>query len=225
MRQTFCRHSFPYVPFTFVNHPGSWEKFIKSTSDSLYEIAFWEQFLLIFELSAALWVYITAFECTLREHLNLTLNSILRTNQWWNTSSLFSKRELRRINEYKSIYLSKRKAAPSLQFQDIPSLSFWLTLISNKYGHRIWRHFENQNPSLRSYGRRNFQQKTLIIKDLRNAIAHHAPILHRNLQRDLAYIQELISLLSPPLAIALNKNSNALSLIAQQKSTQKVKNG
>ena len=185
-------------------------------------MAFWRQFLLIYELSTALWVHIAAFECTLREQLNSTLNSILRTNQWWNSTSFLSKRELKRIDGYKSVYLSKKKTIPNIQFQDIPSLSFWLTLISNKYGHRIWRHLENQNPTLKSYGRRNFQQKAVIIKDLRNAIAHHAPILHRNLERDLAYIQELISLISPSLADALNKNSNALTLINQQKISQRM---
>jgi hypothetical protein len=137
---------------------------------------------------------------------------------------LFSKRELRRIDAYKSVYSSKKKATPNIQFHDIPSLGFWLTLISNKYGHRIWRHIENQSPSLKSYGRRNFQQKAVIIKDLRNAIAHHAPILHRNLERDLAYIQELIALISPPLAMSLQKRSNAFALINQQKMNKGERN-
>ena len=85
-------------------------------------MAFWRQFLLIYELSTAPWVHIAAFECTLREQLNSTLNSILRTNQWWNSTSFLSKRELKRIDGYKSVYLSKKKTIPNIQFQDIPSL-------------------------------------------------------------------------------------------------------
>lgn len=155
--------------------------------------------------------------------MNLTLVSILRTTHWWDTTLLFSKRELKRIKEYKSIYLSKKRTSANIQFQDIPSLSFWLTLISNKYGHRIWRHIEKHNPNLKSYGRRNFQQKAVIIRDLRNAIAHHAPILHRNLERDLSYIQELISLLSPPLAESLRNRSNVLDLITELNQIPRVR--
>jgi len=59
----------------------------------------------------------------------------------------------------------------------------------------------------------NFQQKAIVIRDLRNAIAHHAPILHRNLARDLAYMHELTDLLSPGLARALKEQSNAESLV------------
>ena len=99
------------------------------------------------------------------------------------------------------------------EFAEIPSLTFWINLLSRRNGFRIWRHLENLSPTLKAYGRRNFQQKAIVIRDLRNAIAHHAPILHRNLARDLAYMHELTDLLSPGLAKVLKTQSKAGSLV------------
>jgi hypothetical protein len=170
-----------------------------------------------YELSAALWVHVAAFETTLREFVSVTLEECLNRQDWWNARTFFSKREINYLKNCRSTFLSKRKLSSSLKFYEIPSLSFWLALISKKYGHRVWRNFEVAVPELKAYGRRNFQQKAIVIRDLRNAIAHHAPILHRNLARDLAYMHELTELLSPNLAQALKERSRAEELVKRRK--------
>jgi hypothetical protein len=60
---------------------------------------------------------------------------------------------------------------------------------------------------------REFHRKAREIRNLRNSIAHHGPILRRNLLRDLTYLNELTSLLNPTLAIEVEKRSRALELI------------
>jgi len=208
------------VPFTFVNHRRRSEKDTKLKVSSQYEFAISTFIIQIHELSAALWVHIAVFETTLRQFISQVLSLISKRLDWWNSEELFLNHESRQLGRYKSNLNFSTPSNLQRDFSTLPSLSFWINLLSRRYGDRIWRHLENQNPTLKSYGRRNFQQKAVIIKDLRNAIAHHAPILHRNLERDLAYIQELSSLISPSLADALNKNSNALTLIDQQKINQ-----
>jgi hypothetical protein len=182
-------------------------------STSLYESQISNRIIQIFELSGALWVHICLLEVTLREAINSTLKNAYSRMDWWN-SPLFSSPNDRRyfIQITKRLNGHAQTFGPNIHLQHF-SLSFWVRLLGNKYVYRVWRHLENLSPTLKAYGRRNFQQKAIIIRDLRNAIAHHAPILHRNLARDLAYMHELTDLLSPGLAKVLKTQSKAGSLV------------
>jgi hypothetical protein len=167
----------------------------------------------LYKLSAALWVHISAFESTLRSSLNSALILTIGQTDWWNSQDFFSKFEKRELKKYLYRFSKNKGILGNREFAEIPSLTFWINLLSRRNGFRIWRHLENLSPTLKAYGRRNFQQKAIIIRDLRNAIAHHAPILHRNLARDLAYMHELTDLLSPGLAKVLKTQSKAGSLV------------
>ena len=222
MRQIFCRHHCPPVPFTFVNHRRRSEKDISLKRHSLYELAVSEIIILIHELSAVLWVHIAVFESTLRSFIHNALSAEYKTTHWWEESSLLTKRDQLDIEHAKQ-RLEKRnlEVEPEAIISNL-SLSFWVELFSKRYHSRIWMTVEKLFHS-KPDRRFDFFLKAKCVRDLRNAIAHHAPILHRNLERDLSYIQELISLLSPPLAESLRNRSNVLNLINQLNEIPRVR--
>ncbi len=92
------------------------------------------------------------------------------------------------------------------------SFSFWIELCSARYYEKVWRRFEVANPVLKDR-RRDFYKKAREIRNLRNLIAHHAPIMRRNLLRDHAYLHELTALLDPELAEEVQKRSRVLDLL------------
>ena len=61
--------------------------------------------------------------------------------------------------------------------------------------------------------REDFYKRAREIRNLRNLIAHHAPILHRNLLRDHQYLHELTMILDPQLAQEVQKRSRVLDLL------------
>ena len=71
---------------------------------------------------------------------------------------------------------------------------------------------EEANPLLKGK-RRDFYNKAREIRNLRNSIAHHGPIMRRNLIRDHAYLGELTSILDPELAREVEKRSRVLDLL------------
>ena len=160
---------------------------------------------------------IAAFESTLRSSLNSALILTIGRTDWWNSRDFFSKFEQNQLKKYLDRLSKNKGALGNRDFAELPSLTFWINLLSRRNGYRVWRHLESLSPALKLYGRRNFQQKAIVIRDLRNAIAHHAPILHRNLARDLAYMHELTELLSPNLAQALKERSKAEELVSRLK--------
>ena len=92
------------------------------------------------------------------------------------------------------------------------SLSFWIKLLGKRYHETIWLKIIKYMPVYP--GRReDFYNKAREIRNLRNSIAHHGPILRRNLIRDHAYLGELTAILDPELAREVEKRSRVLDLL------------
>lgn len=172
----------------------------------------WESLLWNSEISAALWVHIAAFEVTLRTFLDSVLSSLYRSNSWWECQNLLSEGELadlRRIQKR----ITSRKLDQDRQFLiDNLSLSFWIKLLGKRYHETIWLKIIKYMPVYP--GRReDFYNKAREIRNLRNSIAHHGPIMRRNLIRDHAYLGELTAILDPELACEVEKRSRVLDLL------------
>ena len=91
-------------------------------------------------------------------------------------------------------------------------MSFWVELLSGSYHNKVWKHFSKK---LKNYTetREEFHRKAREIRNLRNSIAHHGPIMRRNLIRDHEYLHELTATLDPDLADAVQKRSRVLDLL------------
>jgi hypothetical protein len=172
----------------------------------------YELFILISEISAALWVHIMAFETTLRDFISENLQRIYGVINWWLVPNLLSRSDLKDIN-----YAIKRLNGRQLPISNENivanlSFSFWVELLSKRYHQKIWMKLVKFFPAYP--GRReDFYNKAREIRNLRNVIAHHGPILRRDLFRDHAYLHELTALLDPELANEVKRKSRVLDLL------------
>ena len=172
----------------------------------------YELFILISEISAALWVHIIAFETTLRDFISEKLQRIYEVIDWWLVPNLLSRSDLKDID-----YAIKRLNGRQLPISNENivanlSFSFWVELLSKRYHQKIWMKLVKFFPAYP--GRReDFYNKAREIRNLRNVIAHHGPILRRDLFRDHAYLHELTALLDPELANEVKRKSRVLDLL------------
>ena len=172
----------------------------------------YELFILISEISAALWVHIIAFETTLRDFISEKLQRIYGVFDWWLVPNLLSRSDLKEINyairrlNGRQLPISNENVVANLSF------SFWVELLSKRYHQKIWMKLVKFFPAYP--GRReDFYNKAREIRNLRNVIAHHGPILRRDLFRDHAYLHELTALLDPELANEVKRKSRVLDLL------------
>ncbi len=179
----------------------------RHTDSSKYEL-----FFILAEISSALWVNVRAFETTLRTFMHDGLTRVYKSSRWWETKLLLFPDDLKDVLDVeKRLLRQKRKLTPFLIINNL-SFTFWIELLSRRYHQKIWMKIVKFFPVYP--GRReNFYNKAREIRNLRNAIAHHAPILRRNLIRDHAYLHELTALLDPHLADEVQKRSRVLDLL------------
>ena len=172
----------------------------------------YELFILISEISAAFWVHIMAFETTLRDFISEKLQRIYDVFDWWLVPNLLSRSDLKDIDY--AIKRLNRRQLPISNENVVANLSFsfWVELLGKRYHQKIWMKLVKFFPAYP--GRReDFYDKAREIRNLRNVIAHHGPILRRDLFRDHAYLHELTALLDPELANEVKRKSRVLDLL------------
>lgn len=77
------------------------------------------------------------------------------------------------------------------------SLGFWVKLFGPKYNDSLWRPALYKAFPHKRLGRGEAHQRLLDINTFRNRIAHHEPILHRNLETDMADILDILGWICP----------------------------
>jgi hypothetical protein len=179
---------------------------------STYEVRFFDLIFLAAEIAASLWVHIQFFETTLRKFIHFSLKEIYGIEEWWDKENLLYLDDKKNIESCMKRMRDREVVQLPHLVVDNLSLSFWIRLLGRRYHETIWLKIIRNFPVYP--GRREeFHRKAREIRNLRNSIAHHGPILRRNLLRDLTYLNELTSLLNPTLAIEVEKRSRALELI------------
>jgi hypothetical protein len=179
---------------------------------SPYESYLFDFIILVAELSGGLWVHIQIFETTLRQFLAKRLTAIYGTQSWWDIPFLLNKDDYSNISKVMQRLKGKDIQITSEHVVDNLSLSFWIKLLGKRYHETIWLKIIKYMPVYP--GRReDFYNKAREIRNLRNSIAHHGPIMRRDLIRDHAYLGELISILDPELAREVEKRSRVLDLL------------
>jgi hypothetical protein len=183
-----------------------------STMNSAGHPSEYEIFFLRAEIAAALWVHIQSFEVTLRKFLYQSLSTIYKSSEWWLVPNLLSAEEISDVRKaIRSLEKHRIGVNPSSVVEHL-SLSFWIKLLGKQYHQTIWMKifkFFTVYPGRRE----DFYNKAREIRNLRNSIAHHGPILRRNLFRDHAYLGELTAILDPHLAHEVEKRSRVLDLL------------
>ena len=179
---------------------------------SFFDSSQYEVFFLNMEIAAALWVHIAVFESTFRTFLIEKLSLVYGQRDWWTVVDLLSKKDLKDVRKVIGRLKSRDlDVTPTLVAENL-SFSFWVELLGKRYHETIWLKIIKYMPVYP--GRReDFYNKAREIRNLRNSIAHHGPIMRRNLIRDHAYLGELIALLDPELAREVEKRSRVLDLL------------
>ena len=179
---------------------------------SPYESYLFDFIILVAELSGGLWVHIQIFETTLRQFLAKRLTAIYGTQSWWDIPFLLNKDDYSNISKVMQRLKGKDIQITSEHVVDNLSLSFWIKLLGKRYHETIWLKIIKYMPVYP--GRReDFYNKAREIRNLRNSIAHHGPIMRRDLIRDHAYLGELTAILDPELAREVEKRSRVLDLL------------
>jgi hypothetical protein len=178
--------------------------------NSVYEEEILRLIFLSLEIASALWVHIFFFETTLRAFVNRVMSKTFLDQNWLRIPNLLAQHERKTVQRALE-HLRNKSLPPELLISEL-GFSFWIELCSARYYEKIWRRLEEANPRLIDQ-RRDFYNKAREIRNLRNSIAHHGPIMRRNLIRDHAYLDELTAILDPELAREVEKRSRVLDLL------------
>ena len=174
--------------------------------------SYYEYFLIVAEISAALWVHIFVFETTLRKFIHSCLTNEYGSKDWWYAPNFLTLENRRNIERMESRLRKKNKRISAENIISNLSLSFWIELLSKRYHQKVWNKLLKYFP-VHPGRREEFHRKAREIRNLRNSIAHHGPIMRRNLIRDHEYLHELTATLDPDLADAVQKRSRVLDLL------------
>ena len=184
----------------------------KSTMQSNALPSEYELFFAFADIAAALWVHIQTFEVTLRNFIYTSMKQVFNESLWWEIPGLLLHSEYVYVQGTIERMLQNRVKISAQSIVDNLSLSFWIKLLGKRYHETIWLKIIKYMPGYP--GRReDFYNKAREIRNLRNSIAHHGPIMRRNLIRDHAYLGELTAIFDPELAREVEKRSRVLDLL------------
>jgi hypothetical protein len=126
---------------------------------------------------------------------------------WFDLPNVLKSPETSMIAEAKKFLTDRGEATNPNKVLAELSFRFWVGLFSRKYD-RLWVSQLQAAFSPRPI-RQDLHVKLDRLRTLRNRIAHHEPILHRDLMADLADIKEIVGALSPTVLDWLNWHEQA----------------
>ncbi|MEN9412161.1 MAG: hypothetical protein RIQ92_598 [Actinomycetota bacterium] len=162
------------------------------------------------EVSARLWIFFNIFEIYLRNSISNQLLVMFPDQPWWVDPEFLLSKDRRTINMVRR-QIENRKG--EVEFGDVIggiSLGFWTELLSSHYHQRLWeKGLSRAFPMFRGK-RRDLHTAVERLRKLRNRIAHHEPILNRDLDYDFNLLVSLIGYMEPKVAVALVENYNTV---------------
>lgn len=152
-------------------------------------------------VSECLYFPLQCVEISLRNAINTTLCDLF-TKEWHQCSSFQGILDHDRIQDIEYVIkrlTNRKKDIDNDQVVADLSFGFWTCLLESRYYEPIWRtHLRTAFPhlpngrSLKSTHRRGKE-----ILELRNRVAHHEPLLHRDLLKEHSNLIEFVSWLCP----------------------------
>ena len=154
------------------------------------------------QLSEALYTPLQVLELALRNRVH-TIMSAAHGERWFEADGLLQAPHQREQVETALAELAKDRKEP-LPGRVVAALtfSFWTAMVSPAY-EDLWRstlHAIAVKPDGKKLSRKQLSRPLTPIRILRNRIAHHEPILHWDLRKHHAGMQEVTFWLSPPAA-------------------------
>jgi hypothetical protein len=150
-------------------------------------------------LSQGLYGVLQPLEIAFRNSLHHTLGQGIGLD-WYQRAPLRTA-ELQSVQDAKDKILYRSEAATPGRIVGELNFGFWVYLISSEYEKTLWvPHLHKAFPHLYKPDRETVFLRFKSIKTLRNQIAHHEPILARNLSQDYTNIIETLDWICPTTA-------------------------
>lgn len=167
-----------------------------------------ELFIENLRVSAKLWIFFHIFEILLRNSISDRLILMFPEQPWWQSAEVLLSQERHTVHSAQR-KISEKKG--QFEIGDVIgelNFGFWVELLSSKYHKRLWAYGLGQAfPQYRGK-RRDLHTAVERLRKLRNRIAHHEPILNRDLDYDLKLLVTLIGYIEPRVSVALVENYN-----------------
>jgi hypothetical protein len=142
-------------------------------------------------LSEALYGLLQGLEVSLRNSMDSVLAQGLAREDWYD-SIVWQMAQQEQIDSAKVSLQKKAKPVQPGRMVAELTLGFWVGLTGPKYSVDLWeRHLYKAFPNAK-LGRKLLNKRLESIRLLRNRVAHHEPILSRDLAKDVDRILETI---------------------------------
>ena len=156
-------------------------------------------------VAAAFYGPLQTLEITLRNAVHDAMRT--KYGEFWFDTQLLRSADRHKVDQTVQ-YLHDRNGQPTADrvVAELP-FGFWVTLFANPYDTTIWRTDLHHIFEPRVKDRRGLHDALDRLRTLRNRIAHHEPISHRNLDDDYRRIRNIVEFLSTPTLSWLDHHS------------------
>lgn len=150
-------------------------------------------------LSQELYGVLQSLEIAFRGSVHGTLTKGIASD-WYKRAPL-RKAELDAVDEAEAKIVRRNEGITPARIVAELNFGFWTHLLSREYERNLWvPHLHKAFPHLQKPDRERLFRRFISIKTLRNRIAHHEPIISRDLAQDYENIVEAIGWVCPTTA-------------------------
>ncbi len=147
-------------------------------------------------LSESLYGLLQGLEVALRNSMHGVLTAAFQTEFWFDTVGLLHPQQEAVAKARRRLAAEKRAITAGKLVAEL-SFGFWTGLTGHAYAQRLWiPHLHRAFPNAR-LGHKRAHERLDAIRLLRNRIAHHEPVLDRDLANDVRDIGDTIAWICP----------------------------
>ena len=152
-----------------------------------------------------------ALEVTLRNATHDQLASRY-SDLWFHNPDLLKRNQLNSVRSAASELERQKKQGTAGRIVAELSFGFWVALFAKRYEALLWRTDLNRIFTPRP-NRQELYDQLNRLRTLRNRVAHHEPILQRDLQTDYQKLLWILKMLSPEAASWVTHHSRVLEVL------------
>lgn len=174
-----------------------------------------EKYVLNTRLSEALYTPLQGLEIALRNAIHRQMRDVFGDGWYDGRVACLHYPLTEMINKAKASLQKDKKPIEAGRMVAELSFGFWVTILGPKYETPLWRpvlrHAFPHRPPRQE--RKDVQGALNAVRRLRNRVAHHEPILHRNLSEDHELIITMIQWISPEMSAWVEAQSRVPELL------------
>lgn len=145
--------------------------------------------------SEALYTPLQGLEVAIRNACSIEMAALLGGNWYQNPARIFEHPATEMIDKaHRALVADGKTITPDHIIAEL-SFGFWVAILAPRYENRLWRPalrkaFRNRPKGVE---RKEIHKSLNALRRLRNRVAHHEPILQRDLVHDYRQIQRIIA--------------------------------